>query len=130
MASKASLIVTPVLFRAWTTSPCWKCRSIALMAGVTKSFVSMSFSSTVDAEVFIFLFYTSVSADHLRQATLQQALRGRFLPSCPLRLFCYFYWCLTLLYNSITVSHNPKYRTKVKMMLTYSVLLCFQPQQP
>ncbi len=56
MASRASLIVTPNLFRAVTTTPCWKWRSIALTRGVIMGFFNMSFSSTVVGDVFIFLF--------------------------------------------------------------------------
>ena len=55
MASSASLMVTPLRFRAVTSSPSGKCRSIFLTGGVVSSFLSMSFSSTVLGEVLIFL---------------------------------------------------------------------------
>ena len=55
MASQASLIVTPLRFRAVTSSPSGKCRSIFLMGGVQRSFFRASLSSIVDGEVLSFL---------------------------------------------------------------------------
>ena len=55
IASSASFIVTPFRFRAVTSSPRGKCRSIFLTGGVVSIFLSASLSSTVDGEVFNFL---------------------------------------------------------------------------
>lgn len=55
MASSASLIVTPLRFRATTSSPSGKCRSIFLTGGSVSIFFRMSLSSTVDGEVLTFL---------------------------------------------------------------------------
>lgn len=55
IASSASLIVTPFRFRAVTSKPSGKCRSIFLTGGVTRYFFNASFSSKVDGEVFNFL---------------------------------------------------------------------------
>lgn len=55
IASSASFIVTPFRFRAVTSSPRGKCRSIFLTGGVVRSFLSASLSSTVDGDVFNFL---------------------------------------------------------------------------
>ena len=55
MASSASLMVTPLRFLAVTSNPSGKCRSIFLTGGVVSSFLRMSFSSTVEGDVLIFL---------------------------------------------------------------------------
>ena len=55
IASNASLIVTPFRFRAVTSSPSGKCRSIFLTGGVVKNFFKASFSSTVEGDVLSFL---------------------------------------------------------------------------
>lgn len=55
IASSASLIVTPLRFRATTSSPNGKCRSIFLTGGSVSIFFRMSLSSTVDGEVLTFL---------------------------------------------------------------------------
>lgn len=55
MASNASLIVTPLRFRAVTSSPSGKCRSIFLIGGSVSIFFKISRSSTVDGEVLTFL---------------------------------------------------------------------------
>lgn len=46
MASSASLIVTPFRFRAVTSSPNGKCRSIFLTGGVVRCFFSQLFSGS------------------------------------------------------------------------------------
>lgn len=56
MASSASLIVTPLRFRAVTSSPSGKCRSIFLTGGSVSIFFRMSLSSTWDGEVLTFLY--------------------------------------------------------------------------
>ncbi len=55
MASRASLIVTPFRFRAVTSRPSGKCRSIFLTGGLVRNFLSTSFSSSVAGEVLSFL---------------------------------------------------------------------------
>lgn len=55
MASSASLMVTPLRFRAVTSRPRGKWRSIFLMGGVTSSFLRTAGSSTVEGEAFSFL---------------------------------------------------------------------------
>lgn len=55
MASIASLMVTPLRFRAVTSIPRGKCRSIFLTGGVVSSFFRMAVSSMVVGDVFIFL---------------------------------------------------------------------------
>ena len=55
MASMASLMVTPLRFRAVTSRPRGKCRSIFLTGGVVSSFLRTSLSSIVEGEVLIFL---------------------------------------------------------------------------
>ena len=55
MASSASFIVTPFRFRAVTSSPSGKWRSIFLTGGVVRNFFKASLSSTVAGEVFSFL---------------------------------------------------------------------------
>lgn len=48
-------MVTPLRFRAVTSNPKGKWRSIFLTGGVVSSFLRMSFSSTVDGDLLIFL---------------------------------------------------------------------------
>ncbi len=48
-------MVTPLRFRAVTSSPNGKCRSIFLTGGVVSSFLRISLSSTVEGDVLIFL---------------------------------------------------------------------------
>jgi hypothetical protein len=55
MASKASLTVTPLRFRAVTSSPSGKCRSIFLTGGLVKNFLRASLSSSEAGEVLSFL---------------------------------------------------------------------------
>lgn len=55
IASIASLIVTPFRFRAVTSRPRGKCRSIFLTGGVVRSFLRYSLSSMVLGDVLIFL---------------------------------------------------------------------------
>lgn len=55
MASSASLIVTPLEFRAVTSKPSGKCKSILLTGGLTSFNLRMSLSSTVDGDVLSFL---------------------------------------------------------------------------
>lgn len=61
MASSASLIVTPLRFRAVTSSPRGKWRSIFLTGGVVSIFLRCSLSSTVVGDVLIFLERNRVS---------------------------------------------------------------------
>ncbi len=56
MASKASLMVTPLRFLAVTSKPSGKRRSIFLIGGVVSNFLRMDASSTVAGDVLIFLF--------------------------------------------------------------------------
>lgn len=56
-------MVTPLRFRAVTSNPSGKCRSIFLTGGVVSIFLSMSLSSTVVGDVLIFL-YPFVSRPH------------------------------------------------------------------
>ena len=66
IASSASFIVTPFKFRAVTSSPRGKCRSIFLTGGVVRNFLRASLSSKVDGEVFNFLFgRRSVTISHV-----------------------------------------------------------------
>ena len=55
IASSASLIVTPLRFRAVTSRPSGKCRSIFLTGGLVRNFLRTSFSSKVAGEVLSFL---------------------------------------------------------------------------
>ena len=55
IASNASLIVTPFRFRAVTSRPRGKWRSIFLTGGVVRCFLRTSLSSSVAGEVFSFL---------------------------------------------------------------------------
>ena len=55
IASSASFIVTPFMFRAVTSSPSGKCKSIFLTGGFVRNFLRTSFSSSVAGEVFSFL---------------------------------------------------------------------------
>jgi hypothetical protein len=48
-------MVTPLRFLAVTSNPSGKCRSIFLTGGVVRSFLRMSFSSTVEGDVLTFL---------------------------------------------------------------------------
>lgn len=57
IASSASLIVTPLRFRAVTSRPRGKWRSIFLTGGVVKNFLSVSFSSSVAGDVLSFLAF-------------------------------------------------------------------------
>ena len=66
MASRASLIVTPLRFRAVTSSPSGKCRSIFLTGGLVKNFLSASFSSSVAGDVFNFLQPNTVTFSNRR----------------------------------------------------------------
>lgn len=55
IASRASLIVTPLRFRAVTSRPNGKCRSIFLTGGVTRYFLRASLSSRLAGDVLSFL---------------------------------------------------------------------------
>ena len=55
MASSASLMVTPFIFRAVTSRPRGKCRSIFFTGGLVRYFLSTSFSSMVAGDVLSFL---------------------------------------------------------------------------
>lgn len=55
IASRASLIVTPFMLRAVIFMPREVMRSILLTGGSVRCFVRISFSSTVEEEVLIFL---------------------------------------------------------------------------
>ena len=55
IASNASLIVTPFRFRAVTSSPSGKCRSIFFTGGVVRNFLSTAGSSTVLGDVLSLL---------------------------------------------------------------------------
>lgn len=81
MASSASFIVTPNLFRAVTTVPSGNCRSITLTKGVTRGLVRMSLSSTLVDDVLIFLF-TDVSI-------LAKRLHERRWALLPPRFLCF-----------------------------------------
>lgn len=81
MASNASLMVTPLRFLAVTSSPSGKCRSIFLTGGVVSSFLRMSFSSTVDGDVFIFLRGGQTCG-------LMTTMERPDLPPCRLCLLC------------------------------------------
>lgn len=59
MASMASLMVTPLRLRAVSSRPRGNCRSIFLMGGVVRSFLSSSLSSMVVGEVLSFLLMES-----------------------------------------------------------------------
>lgn len=61
MASSASLIVTPFKFRAATSRPSGKCRSIFLTGGVVRSFLRTAGSSTVLGDLLSFQFSFCVS---------------------------------------------------------------------
>lgn len=50
------MIVTPLEFRAVTSRPSGKWRSIFLMGGLQSSFLRTSWSSTLDGDVFNFLW--------------------------------------------------------------------------
>lgn len=56
IASSASLMVTPLRFRAVTSSPRGKRRSIFLTGGVVRNFFRISLSSIEVGDVFIFLY--------------------------------------------------------------------------
>lgn len=83
MASKASLIVTPLRFRAVTSKPSGKWRSIFFTGGSVKSFLRMSFSSTVLGDVFTFL-----SAKGCPISQLVRITSARGLKDSPSRLLC------------------------------------------
>ena len=51
-------MVTPFRFRAVTSRPSGKCRSIFLTGGVVRNFFSTSLSSNVAGDVFSFLVTT------------------------------------------------------------------------
>lgn len=55
MASRASLIVTPFKFRAVTSRPKGKCKSIFFTGGVVRNFFKASLSSSVAGDVLSFL---------------------------------------------------------------------------
>lgn len=61
IASRASLIVTPLRFRAVTSRPNGKCRSIFLTGGVVRNFLRASLSSTDEGDVLSFLEGRSVN---------------------------------------------------------------------
>jgi hypothetical protein len=61
MASSASLIVTPFRFRAETSRPSGKCRSIFLTGGVVRSFLRTAGSSIVLGDLLSFQFSFCVS---------------------------------------------------------------------
>ena len=67
MASSASLIVTPFKFRAVTSRPVGKRKSIFLTGGVVRSFFNTSLSSSDAGEVFSFL--EGRPASHLAYCT-------------------------------------------------------------
>jgi hypothetical protein len=55
MASSASLMVTPFMFRATTSSPSGKCRVIFLTLGVHSGSFRTAGSSTLEDDSFSFL---------------------------------------------------------------------------
>lgn len=64
IASSASLTVTPFRFRAVTSRPSGKWRSIFFTGGLVRNFFSASLSSSVAGDVFSFLWFkTSLSRD-------------------------------------------------------------------
>ena len=71
-------MVTPLRFRAVTSSPNGKCRSIFLRGGVVRSFLRISLSSTVEGDVLIFL--RRVSGDWANTSAGQPDLPPR--PLC------------------------------------------------
>lgn len=60
-------MVTPFRFRAVTSSPRGKWRSIFLTGGVTRSLLRISLSSIVEGDVFSFLVYASALTHILRK---------------------------------------------------------------
>lgn len=70
IASSASLTVTPFRFRAVTSSPSGKWRSIFLTGGLVRNFLSASLSSSVAGDVFSFLWFNeSISRDFFFMST-------------------------------------------------------------
>ena len=63
MASSASLIVTPFMLRAETSRPRGKCRVIFLTFGMHNGRARYAGSSTVDGDLFSFLYKRSVSGN-------------------------------------------------------------------
>jgi hypothetical protein len=61
MASSASLMVTPFMFRAVTSRPSGKCRAMDLSLGSVSGSFKTSESSTVDGDLFNFLSVECVS---------------------------------------------------------------------
>jgi hypothetical protein len=55
MASSASLMVTPFMFRAVTSRPSGKCRAMDLSLGSVSGIFKTDGSSTVDGDLFSFL---------------------------------------------------------------------------
>ena len=106
MASSASLIVTPLRFRAVTSSPSGKCRSIFLIGGSVSIFFRMSLSSTVDGEVLTFLYRQTRQVSIQVPSTLDSTGDGEReqvggLPSSLLCLGCYFQLNLLLLCSRV-----------------------------
>jgi len=62
MASNASLMVTPFRFRAVTSRPSGKCRSIFLTGGSVRNFLRTSFSSSVAGDLLSRLMIELASA--------------------------------------------------------------------
>lgn len=83
MASSASFIVTPFMFRAVKSMPSGKWRSIFLTGGVVRNSLRMLGSSIVEGDVFIFLWTTSTLVKGPRT---EAGEKTQDLPSRPLRL--------------------------------------------
>ena len=76
MASKASLIVTPLRLRAVTSRPRGKCRSIFLTGGLVRNFFKASFSSTVAGEVLSFLCNQSIRICYSQEMMTECSVTG------------------------------------------------------
>jgi hypothetical protein len=77
MASSASLMVTPFMFRAVTSRPSGKCRAMDLSLGSVSGSFKTSGSSTVDGDLFSFLLDECVSGVLSHRSYLNESGRRR-----------------------------------------------------
>ena len=111
IASRASLMVTPLRFRAVTSRPSGKCRSIFLTGGSVSIFLRTSFSSSVAGDLLSRLKIRQhklngssagkqLSTTRLRGGLVAVKVSG--LPIQLLRFRCYLEFLAFLFYSSVS----------------------------
>lgn len=115
IASNASLIVTPLRFRAVTSSPRGKCRSIFLTGGLVRNFLRVSLSSSVAGDVLSFLRIRNqhcfIQVIYGWDSGFMDKAQYHFGLDHPpvqfLCLLCYFQFLAFLFCSSLAVSLSP-----------------------